>query len=121
MSLGWFKKRIIESTIKEIVRGILRDVFVTLQAKPGLTWEEALRLVNKRRGVFAPSEEAEETIKDWGVLFGIMVLKAYRWKRAFDPDSASIEHVTLVAKIAFDYVNMALSKTKEDLEKLLNK
>ena len=120
MSLGCFKKRIIESITKEIIRGIVQEVDAEIQISPDLTLEGALRLVNKRRGVFAPSEEAEEDIKDWGVLFGIMVLKAYRWKRAFDPDSASIEHTTLVVEIARDYINMVSSKTKDDFKKLLD-
>ncbi len=116
MSLGWFKKLIIESTTKDIISGIVQEVDATLRISPGLTLEEALRLVNKRRPIRISEEENIST--DLHSLFAMMVFKAYRYKRAFDQDAYSQEHTELVLKIAYDYMNMVVSKTKDDYESL---
>jgi hypothetical protein len=79
--------------------------------------EEALRLVDKKRPIRLPGEENIST--DLHSLFAMMVLKAYRYKRAFDRDTSSEENSELVLKIACDYMNMVLSKTKDDYENLM--
>ena len=117
MSLGWFKRLRIESTTKDIISGIVQEVDATLQINPGSTLEEALRLVDKKRPIRFPGEENIST--DLHSLFTMMVLKAYRYKRAFDRDASSEEDIELVLKIAYDYMNMVLSKTKDDYENLM--
>lgn len=112
MSLGWFKKLTIENTTKNIISGIVQEVDETLRINPGLTLEEALRLVDKKRGIFYLNEEKLKT--DLYSPFTMMVMKAYRYKRAFDRDASSEEHTKLVIKNAYDYMNMIIAKSKDD-------
>lgn len=116
MSIGWFKKWRIESTTKEIIRGIIQEVETILRNNPGLTLEESLRLVDKQRNMFFPDEENIKS--DLYSLFGMMVYKAYRCNRASDMDSCGQEHAKLVLQIAYDYLNMVCSKTSSDFKKL---
>lgn len=116
MSLGWFKKRIIESTTKNIIKGIVQKVDATLRINPDFTLEEALRIVDKNRGIFFPDEESFTT--DLQNLFIMMVWKAYRYERASDRDASSKEHAEIVIGIANDYMSMLISKTKNDYENL---
>ncbi|PIS37284.1 MAG: hypothetical protein COT35_06790 [Nitrospirae bacterium CG08_land_8_20_14_0_20_52_24] len=118
MAIGWFKKRIIQNTTREVIRGIVKATDITLRINPGLNLEEALRFVNKERGMFYPNEEKLTT--DLYGLFSMMVLKAYRYKRPSDIDALLAEHSELILKIAWDYMDKVLSKSKDDLENLIN-
>lgn len=116
MSIGWLKKWRIESATKEIIRGIIQEVEIILRNNPGLTLEESLKLVDKQRNLFFPDEKDIKT--DLYSLFGMIVYKAYRCKRASDMDSCGQEHAKLVLQIAYDYLNEVTSKTNDDFEKL---
>ena len=112
MSLGWFKKLTIESTTKNIISGIVQEVDATLRINPDLTLEEALRLVDKERRILLPGEEKIKA--DLQSVFAMMVIKAYRYKRALDRDASGEEHTKLVLKIAYDYMNAITAKSKDD-------
>ena len=117
MSVGLFKKLIIKRTTNIVMSGIAEDVGKTLRINPDLTLEEALRLVDEKRLIRFRGEENIST--DLHSLFAVMVLKAYRYKRPFDLDACGQEHTELVFKIAYDYMNMVLAKTKDDYERVM--
>jgi cytochrome c-type biogenesis protein CcmH/NrfG len=116
---GSLKKASIEATTKKLIQGIVTEAEVTLRINPRLSLIEALNEVNNKRSTHFPDEENITT--DLYSLFSIMVWKAYLYERAYDPESPSREHQAIVTKIAHDYIDMVLSKTKDDFEALTAK
>ena len=103
MSLGLFKRLIIEKTTKKIISKIMRNVNRTLQANPRLTVEESLSIIDKKKGIFFPSEPIPPT--DLKSLFTMIVWKSYQYECSRDPAAASPEHREIVVKMVNDYLN----------------
>ncbi len=61
MSLGLLKRFIIEKNTKKVISKIMRNVDQTLQANPRLTVEESLGIIDKKKGIFFPSEQLPST------------------------------------------------------------
>ena len=103
MSLGLFKRLIIEKNTKKVISKIMRNVDQTLQANPRLTVEESLSIIDKKKGIFFPSEQIPPT--DLKSLFTMIVWKSYQYECSRDPAAASPEHREIVVKMVNDYLN----------------
>jgi hypothetical protein len=103
MSLGLFKRLIIEKNTKKVISKIMRNVDRTLQANPRLTVEESLSIIDKKKGIFSPSEQLPST--DLKSLFTMIVWKSYQHECSRDHSAASPEHREIVVKIVNDYLN----------------
>ncbi|PKN97835.1 MAG: hypothetical protein CVU43_16915 [Chloroflexi bacterium HGW-Chloroflexi-5] len=103
MSLGLFKRLIIEKNTKKVISKIMRNVNQTLQANPRLTVEESLSIIDKKKGIFFPSEQLPPT--DLKSLFTMIVWKSYQYECSRDPAAASPEHREIVVKMVNDYLN----------------
>lgn len=103
MSLGWLKTAATERTIKKIIKKIIHSLDQTMQKDSGLSVEEALKIIDKKQGVFFPADQTVET--DLKSQFTMVVWKAYRNARLSDPDASSPDHRELVAKLVHHYLN----------------
>lgn len=103
MSLGLFKRFIIEKNTKKVISKIMRNVDQTLQANPRLTVEESLGIIDKKKGIFFPSEQLPST--DLKSLFTMIVWRSYQYECSRDHSEASPEHREIVVKTVNDYLN----------------
>jgi hypothetical protein len=103
MSPGLFNRLIIEKNTKKVISKIMRNVDQTLQANPRLTVEESLGIIDKKRGIFIPSEPPAST--DLKSLFTMIVWKSYQYEYFRDPAAASPEHREIVVKMVNDYLS----------------
>jgi len=117
MSLGWFEKKSVEKTVKKVIDRIVRNVDQTIGKNPGLTMEEALKIVDRKQGVFFPGETSDA--KDLKSLFALIVWKGYRNIRISDPKSSSREHREFVRQMVCDYLNDQNSASQPRYRKIL--
>lgn len=103
MSLGRFEKKAIEISVKKATDKIIRTVDQTIEKNPALTMEEALRIVEKKQGVFFPAEQSDDG--DLKSLFTRIVWKAYRSAHLQDPDASSPERREFVSGLVQRYLN----------------
>jgi uncharacterized Zn finger protein (UPF0148 family) len=108
-NIGWFKKKRIEATTRNIIQQIVKQVDFALRENPSLSLQDALIEVNKR-GVHFPNEE--NIITDLSSLFAMMVYKAYNIECfPHDPEALNKDRVEFVMNIAHDYMNMVMSNS----------
>lgn len=103
MSVGWFKRLMIDHTTKKIIDETIMNIDHILQDNPHLMLEEALKVIDKKRCIFFPGEQDHPL--DLKSLFAAIVWKAYRYKRFSDPMAASPEHRGVVFQTVHHYLN----------------
>jgi transcription elongation factor Elf1 len=102
-NIGWFRKKSIEATTKNIIQGIVKAVDFKLRENPSLSLEEALNAVNINIGI---TPEEKNIVTDLNSLFGIMVWKTYLYESALNCKTFSKGEFMLVVQIAYDYMDM---------------
>lgn len=117
MALGWFEKNAVEKTVKKVINRIMRNVDQTIEKNPGLKMEEALKIVDRKQGVFFPGEKSDT--KDLKSLFALIVWKGYRNVRLSDPKASSREHRELVYSMVYDYLHNQESAPRPRYIKIL--
>jgi len=117
MSLGWFERNTVEKTVKKVIGRIMRNVDQTIEKNPGLKMEEALKIVDRKQGVFFPGEKSDT--KDLKSLFTLIVWKGYRNLRLSNPRASSREHRELVYSIVHDYLHNQESAPQPRYKKIL--
>jgi len=103
MPLGWYKKKAVEKSVKKVIARIIHSVDQTIEKNPGLTMEEALKIVDKKQGVFFPAEPSDSG--DLKSLFTIIVWKSYRSAHLQDPGASSPERREFVTVLVQRYLN----------------
>ena len=117
MSLRWFEKNAVEKTAKKVIDRIMRNVDQTMKKNPGLTVEEALKIVDRQQGVFFPADKIDT--KDLKSLFALIVWKGYRNITLSDPDASSEERRKYVSRIVDEYLKDQNSTTQAGYKKIV--
>lgn len=103
MPLGRLKKAAIKRTTKKAIKEVMESVDRTLQRHPDLSVEDALRMIDRKKGIFFPDEQI--AAMDLKSLFTLIIWKSYRYAHLSDPDASSSERREFVAGLVHDYLS----------------
>ncbi len=116
-SMGWFEKKALERSVERAIAAVVRNVERTIEKNPGLSMEEALKIVDKKQSVFFPGEQHDGD--DLKSLFAGMVWKSYKRAHLQNPEASSPEHREMVFDLVRRYLGAGGRNQKAGFVKIV--